>query len=208
MILKHFIPFALIIMVICMSCSSATSEPATWGDDMTYSYLDEKDRDTKAAMKVVKTSLNSRQRFYEREKIGNLAFFEVVTSAPPGVNDVDATSHYVGVILGKKPRLVSLPDKALFVHFAKNIRSNPDVLEFRARIRTAMLLATGSARFVEKLPPTWVDEDGTLIIHYHKLFYGGGRESPTREECTLTVDANQDFTLECAKPVYLEDHLY
>ncbi|MCL2326410.1 MAG: hypothetical protein FWC40_07965 [Proteobacteria bacterium] len=191
-----------------MSCSSASSEPAAWGDDMTRGYLYERDRDIKAAMTVVKATLSRRQEAYERYRIGNLAFFEIITLPHPDVMDVGARYQHVAVILGKKPRLVSLPDKALFAHFAKNIRPNPDILEFQDRIRTAMLLATGADRIVEKLPPTWVDENGILVIHYHKLFYGGGRESPTREECTLTVDANQDFTLECAKPVELEREFY
>jgi len=103
---------------------------------------------------------------------------------------------------------VSLPDKALFAHFAKNIRPNPNRLEFRDRIRTALILATGSYWIVEKLTPTWNDENGTLVIHYNKRFYGGGRERTTREECTLTVDANQDYAVECAEPVQLELEYY
>jgi len=208
MILKHFIPLGFIVMIICMSCSSASSEPAVWGDDMSYSYLFKGDADTKAVMAVVTRTLGSRQKAQPSDKIGNLGFVEVSTFPHPGTLDVDATSQYVAVILGKKPRLVTLPDKALFVHFAKNIRPNPDMLEAWWRIKTAVLLATGSGRIADKPEPTWSDENGILVIHYHRYVDSDNmgqtmRQPPPRlEECTLTVDANQDFMLECVDRGY------
>jgi len=187
---------------------SIANAEATWDDDMSYDFLIDGNTDTKAAMAVVVATLSSSQRAHARDKIGNLAFIEIITSPPPGLNDVDATRQYVGVILGKRPRLVSFPDKVLFAHFAKNIRSDLDKLKFRDRIKTAVLLATGSVRIADKPEPTWNDENGILVIHYHRYVDSGSmgqtmrQPSPRLEECTLTVDVNQDFTLECVDRGY------
>ena len=166
---------------------------------MAYGFLVDGDADTKAAMTVVKATLESRQKAYARNKIGNLALIEVITLPHPKKTDVDATRQYVAVILGKKPHLVSLPDKALFAHFAKNIRPNPDKLKFRDRIRTVLLLATDSGNFEDEPAPTWTDEGGTLVIHYFRHIPSSttGKSYPILQECTLTVDVNQDYTLVC-----------
>jgi len=171
---------------------------------MTYGFLLEKEADTKAAMAAVSATLRSGQQAYARYKIGNLGFIDVHTSAPAGVRDANGTSQYVAVILGTKPRVVNLPDKALFTHFAKNIRPNPDKIKLTRRVETALLLATGSGSFIdepEALAPTWTDENGTLVIRYHK-YIGGGMTRPQQAACTLTVDAEQAFTLECGEPSY------
>jgi len=196
---------------------------ATWGNDMTYNPFRRDDADTKAAMAVIEAYLdanrrahehrwqelisripeaaevqaNLEQRAYVHYGIGNLAFVDVITSPHPGLSGVDATSHYVAVILGDKPRLVELPDKALFVHFAENIRQNPEKLKLENRIRTAQILAIGSSSYEKKPPPTWTDEDGTLVIRYSTHF-AEGRRWRDLYECILTVNAEQEFTQACA----------
>ncbi|MCL2326086.1 MAG: hypothetical protein FWC40_06290, partial [Proteobacteria bacterium] len=242
MSLKHLVTSSL-IMVVCMSCSSAspqlslqeaiqTVEPvtvteateATWGDDMTYASLYNDDASTEAVMAVVEAYFDANRRAREREwqefvgrfpeaanltpvtvnqsarirdKIGNLVFVEVSTVVPDLAHS-DGPNRYVGVILGDHPRLVNLPDKALFVHFAKNIRLAPDKLKAWERIKTALLLATGSNRYESDPYPTWTDEGGTLVIRYHTHYPDGAERRDSRlYECVLTVDANQDFTHAC-----------
>jgi len=226
MILKHLVPSGL-IMAVCMSCSPTSPSPsqpqesaqtatpvievseAVWGDDMNRGSLFDEEADTKQAMAVVNATLSSRQRAHARYSIGNLAFVEVITSPDPELIDVDATNLHVAVVLGDKPRLVSLPDKALFAHFARNIRPNPDKLEFKHRIRTALLLATNSDWIADESEPTWIDENGILVIHYHRYVDSDSgtlsmrQPPPILQECTLTVDANQDFTLECIDRGYM-----
>jgi len=218
MVIKHLMPSGLIIMVVCMSCSSASSQPspqesaqfpnptpvaenpdATWGNDMTRASLLRDSADTKVTMAVVEASLSAGQEAYARYRIGNLAFVEIMTLPHPEEKDVNATHQYVAVILGDKPRLVSLPDKVLFAHFAKNIRPNPDKIDSRNRIRTALLLATDSGSYEDEPTPTWTDEGGTLIIHYRRYVNSSntGKSYPILQECTLIVDVNQDFTLKC-----------
>jgi len=171
---------------------------------MAYTLLRERDADAKLAMAVVSPTLRSNQKAFARHKMGNLAFVEVRTSAPPDLKDKDGSStQYVAVILGTTPRVVNLPNKAIFVHFAKNIRSAPDKLELKDRIRTALLLATGSSKYIgepEALAPTWTDKGGTLVIRYHKNIGGGGMMRPQQVACTLTVDAEQAFTHHCGEP--------
>lgn len=171
---------------------------------MTYGYMPEKDASTKAAMAAVSATLRPGQKAYARYKISNLGFIEVRTPAPTDITDVDGSSQYVAVLLSPKPRLVKLPDETLFAHFVKNIRPNPDKIKLTRRVRTALLLATGSGDFIdepEALAPTWTDENGTLVIRYHK-YVGGGMVRPQQAKCTLTVDAGQAFTLECGEPFW------
>jgi len=213
----------LTLVAACMSCSSASSQsPASdpaapagaevsavknsetaWGDDMAYGYMPEKDADTKSAMAVVSATLKSGQKAYARYSVGNLGFVEVRTSAPAGARDVSGSSQHIAVILGPTPRLVKLPDETLFEHFVKNIRPNPDKLKLTRRVKTALLLATGSGDFIdepEALEPTWLDEGGTLTIRYHQYVGGGGMVRPLQTECTLTVNADQAFTHICGEP--------
>jgi len=207
-----------------MSCSSTSSQPSpqksaqasakesaqtdspvaqntqtAWGDDMTRGRLVGDNADRQMVMSIVDPTLNANQKAYPRYKVGNLAFVEVITMPDPRIRDVDATRQNVAIILGENPHLVALPDKALFAHFAKNIRPNPDMLEVGDRIRTALLLATDSDSCEDEPTPTWTDAEGTLTIHYHRKVSSSriGRAYPILQACTLTVDANQDFTLEC-----------
>jgi len=93
--------------------------------------------------------------------------------------------------------LVNLPNKALFVHFAKNVRPNPNVIDSNLRIWTAVVLATGLGGAQRKpARATWTDKDGTLVIHYYRHITDPDIDDLMLQECTLTVDANQDYTLE------------
>jgi len=174
---------------------------AIWGDDMSYKWLFTKEDDAKVASDVVAPTLRSNQTARARDRVGNLVFVEVFTSPPPTITDLNETRHYVGVILGERPRVVNLPDKVLFAHFAKNIRPNPDKIETGDRIRTALLLAD-SAYLVRGSEPTWTDEDGTLVIHYQKFVFSGDMNPNERFTCTLTADADQNFTVDCIDQCY------
>ena len=205
---------------------AAEVSEATWGDDMTYGRLRSDDTSTEAVMAVVGAYFDANRRVHEREwqefmsrfpestdytplplnqtarirdKIGNLVFVEIATIPDQDLISIhNARYEYVAVILGDNPRLVNLPDKALFVHFAKNIRSDPDKLEAWDRIKTALLLATGSNRYERDPYPTWTDEGGTLVIRYHTHYPdGASRRESDLFECILTVDAEQDFTHVC-----------
>jgi len=171
-----------------------------WENDMSYGFLLDREPDTKAALAIVESVLRTRQKAYPRFRIGNLAFVEIITAPPPGLTDVTGTTEYVGVILGAKPRLVPMPNKALFAHFAKNVRPDPEKLRFDRRIRAALILATGSDHYLsgDDVPgPTWTDENGTLVIRYQK-FVGQGMMRPKKVDCTLTTDDQQAFILDCS----------
>jgi len=218
MLPKHLLPYGLILMAVCMSCSSTSSQPsakkfvqdnvsapvtkapeAVWDNDLTLGTMFDEDANTKIASSIVEASLLPGQKAYTRYSIGNLAFAEIIPPPPPKTRDINGTRHYVAVILGDEPRLVELPSKALFAQFAENVRINPGNIEMRDRIGTALILATASDNYESEPAPTWVDENGTLTIHYHRKVSSSriGRAYPILQACTLTVDANQDFTLEC-----------
>jgi len=164
---------------------------------MTFAFILDND-EAEEILTFVRATLGTRQEAYRRDKVGNLAFIEIITMPDPDVMHGERTRQYVAVILGKKPRLVSLPDKALFAHFAKKVRPNPDVIESEDRIWTAMVLATGVGGLERKpAPPTWTDENGTLVIHYYRHIPDPDDYDLMVQECTLTVDTNQDYTLEC-----------
>ncbi|MCL2326867.1 MAG: hypothetical protein FWC40_10295 [Proteobacteria bacterium] len=206
------------------SAVAIEASEATWGNDMIYGSLFKGDADTEAVLAVVEVYFDAKQKAYEREwqefvsripeaadetpatvvrrayarySIGNLAFVEISTVVLE-LTHSDGRNRYVGVILGDNSRLVDLPDKVLFVHFAKNIRPNPEKLEVDERIRTALLLAIGLDGYERDPAPTWTDEDGALVIRYKTHYPNASmRWDNDLYECILTVDADQAFTHAC-----------
>ncbi|MCL2815104.1 MAG: hypothetical protein FWD23_10940 [Oscillospiraceae bacterium] len=187
----------------CLKCGSSVSESKLelnesrngkyyLSDDMRYNFLENEDK--KTVMSTVEKTLLPNQRAYPRFRVGNIAFVEISTSAPQ-LTDSSGSRKYAGVILGDEPRLVSMPNKELFTHFAKIVRADPGIMEPSRRIRAALILATGDeSRGRDKdAEPTWTDENGVLIIKYRVL--RGGMLLWT-EARMLIVDENQDFTIE------------
>ncbi|MCL2325211.1 MAG: hypothetical protein FWC40_01720 [Proteobacteria bacterium] len=175
---------------------------------------------------IVSPMLGEWDKVYEESRvdvgsrIDNLVFVEIHLGCPPGF-----FSEYFGcarsvsrvaVILGEKPRIVELPDEALFVHFMKNIRKTPRALELSTKMRTTLMLLTGDSNFVassindpNQMPcpdelltrgcrdefilenTTWTDKDGVLVIQYRTS------DSWWDYECRLRVDAEQRAMRRC-----------
>jgi len=162
-------------------------------NDMRYAYLSVGNKDTRTAISIVNSTLSPDQKAHPRFRVGNIAFIEIITSTP-NLTDSFSSSKYVGVILGDEPRLVPMPSKELFTHYAKIVRANPGIMEPNQRIRAALILATGNESYkVDE--STWTDEDGSLIIKYNALVRLNMAKSITTSN-TLTVDANQNFTID------------
>jgi len=148
-------------------------------------------------MDVINETLRDNQQAYPRFKVEDMAFVEVITLS--SMLDVNSKRNYYIVLLGDEPKIVLPPDKELFVRFASAIRHDPDQMTESQRIRTALILATGEESdnmMGDEFQPTWTDEDGVLAICYSKLV-GNGMAMPSKYKCTLTVDENQEYTLEC-----------
>jgi|GEM_PF-6330132 len=58
-------------------------------------------------------------------------------------------------------------------------------------IESALRLATGSDSYEEAPAPTWSDEDGTLVVRYHRYISKDDQAQPSLHACTLTVDASR-----------------
>jgi len=152
---------------------------------------------TKTVMDVVGETLRDNQQAYPRFKVDNMAFVEIITPPPPNFMDVNGTREYIVVLLDDEPKRVLVPNKELFVRFMSVVRPDPDVMTESQRTRAALILATGADpdNMMGEEQPTWTDEEGILTISYLKLV-GNGMAMPSKYSCTLTVDENQDFTVE------------
>jgi hypothetical protein len=205
---KLIYTFLIMNTILSSTCNAQSPSPPpdfsdiNWNTDMRYGNFPERDKETKDAMAIVNKTLRARQKAYPRFKVGNVGFIDIITSPHPQVMDANSSTHTVAVILGEKPQMVAIANKELFALFAKNIRRNPEQIELSRRIGVAVLLATGSRHTLDNdksenntLPP-WSDDGSTLVIRFKRLS-GGGMMRPRCEACTLTVDENQHFTLEC-----------
>jgi len=178
-----------------------------WHEDMT-NRLRKDGEEYNTAKAMVEATLGQNRSCHVRYALGNVALVEVIKAPWPTVSDSEGARWYVAVILGDTPRLVQLPDKSLFAHFAGVIRANPDILEPDLRLGTALRLATGDGNREDEPAPTWTDENGILTIRYHKNIDTGSWIEPSRlHDCTITVDARQDYTVDCVDigPVYDDD---
>jgi hypothetical protein len=200
-----------LLIVLTMSNSTCNAQsPApppdfsdiNWNVEMLYGNFPEREKETKDAMAVVNKTLRARQKAYPRFKVGNVGFIDVITTPYPQVMDANGSTHTVAVVLGAHPRIIAMPNKELFALYASNIRQNPEQIELSRRIALAVLLATGSRNTIERKNDDdvslsqWDDDGNTLVVRFDRL-KGGGMMRPRREACTLTVDENQHFTLEC-----------
>ena len=198
--MKKIIAALLLPIIALAGCSgSKENEMKASDDDMRYSYLSEKGEDTKTAMSVVKNNLRERQTAYERFRVGNMVFIEIHTD--PVVHAPDtwgAEREYVVVILDDKPCMVSAPNQELFARFMESVRADPDIMKLNQKVRTALILATGYDSYSDKEEhtPTWVDENGVLVIGYYNYESDSPMIAPTLTAYRLIVDENQNFTLE------------
>ena len=174
-------------------------------DDMRYYSLSDGDPETRVAMAVVNEALRAdpkpgwTQNAYPRFRVGSMAFVEVRSTPIAGVRDLSGSSEYVVVVLDDEPQLHRTPNAALFARFATVVRADPDLLELRHRIRTALTLTTGSGDYISDdwAQPTWTDEDGILTIRYYRYNRGmSDMVRPTILACEITVDENQSYTIE------------
>ena len=174
-------------------------------DDMRYYQLSDRDAETRAAMSVVNAALRADQRPYQtqtaypRFRVGNMAFIQIRTTPTAGVRDLGGSSRYVVVVLGAEPQRVGTPNAELFARFMSVVRADPDIMEQRHRIRTALILATGDDDYIgsDGALPTWTDEDGVLVISYYNYVRQmSDMVRPSVAASTLTVDENQNFIIE------------
>ena len=175
-------------------------------DDMRYYNMSDRDAETKNAMRIVNESLRANPRpgwtqtAYPRFRVGVMAFIEVRTAPMAGVRDLSGSSAYVVVLLEDELRLVNTPNSDLFARFAGAIRADPDLMTLSQRLRTALILATGSGSYISDIDesePTWTDEDGVLVIRYYRyVTQTSSMVRPTIAACTITVDENQTFTID------------
>ena len=198
-----------------LSSDNVENIAAMAGDEMSYSTLGEKDKDTKTAMSVVNGFLNANRKAhqtqtgYPRFRVGNMAFVEIRTVPNVDVRDLDIPSEYVVVVLGDNPQLSRTPNRELFANFMKVIRADPDIMTLNQRVRTALVLATGDDSYIgaEGYEPTWTDEDGILVISYYR--YTGSRMMVQEKTAfTLTVDENQDYVICKVSDLFSEPQVY
>ncbi len=197
---------------------------AVWGDDMTYTFLDEDNKDGKRALKIAK-KYGDYKNYYPRYRIGNLAILDASTPPPKNVMDANSKTGTVGVIFGDEPRYVTFPNQELLSHFMKRTRYTPNIIQkidsnpqkqeefsLRTRINITLLLATGNSNYIQSYDlkssvlkhyniephePSWSDENGTLTIIYFRM-RGNGMMAPIPTQCTITIDENNHANYTCA----------
>ena len=172
---------------------------------MQYSLLSKDKKEAKKPLSIVNKALRSdkkpfqTQTAYPRFRVDNMVFIEVHTAPTAEVRDLNGSSSYVVVVLDEGMRLVRLPNKELFARFASLIRAAPDLMAPHHKLRTALTLATGNGDYTsstDKSEPSWVDEDGILVIKYYA--YIRQMSSMVRPRIalrTLTVDENQNYSI-------------
>ena len=211
-----------ITSLVGMGCSTSTSvntmsdDMAVWHDELSYGYMDlDEDKEARKAFKFAKRHGGYRD-YYSRFHLGNLYFIDGSTPAPGQTQDLDGNAGALGVITGKKTRLVHLPDDALFAQFMAAIRSNPDKLKLETRFTIMAYLADTGEIFTkreierakrnnafkwyqiepEPQDPKWLEDNGTLILDYYSY-----RVEETYNQvfvkCQLRVDSSQQYTISC-----------
>ena len=198
-----------------LAAQPPSGDAAVWHDELSYGYMDiEDDKEARSAFKFAKRHGNYKD-YYARFRLGNLYFVDGSTPAPRFTQDLDGKSGRLGVIMGKKPRLVSLPDAALFAQFMAAIRPNPEMLSLERRFRAMEYLAgTGeiltkreiersqkynAERYqLEPQEPRWIEENGTLLFDYYTYRHNGdSMMAPYLVKCQLRVDSAQKYTISC-----------
>jgi len=191
-----------------------------WSDDIARTHFPKKDSRYQQVLDAV-NAMNAdffNAKMLSDYRYGNLVLVRVAYQIPAP----DATpipDKIVAVILGAKTlRLLELPNKELFAHFARVVQDNLTMLQRDDRIEVAASLATGYRYRIldnvkegrendnHKYVPTWQESGGEITIQYHREILGNtfGRVPNRKQSCTITVDANQNFMQECSEPVPLD----
>ena len=176
-------------------------------DDMRHYYLWDRDAAGRLAMATIeKVFVSSEFWTYLTHpifRIGNMAFFRIQPIPAIETKDLDMFPEFVVVVLGIEPRLVHMPSKELFAKFMNAVRADSGLMTPGQRLLAALILATGDDRYMDSrideggIDPTWTDEDGVLVILFHRYARSVNyRSARKRVACTLTVDENQNFIFE------------
>ncbi len=191
---------------------SMTEDTAVWHDELSYGYMDpDEDKEARQALKFAKKH-GGYKDYYSRFSLGNLYFIDGSSPASILAQDLGGKGGALGVIMGKNPRLVHLPDNALFAQFMAAIRPNPDKIKLETRCTIIEYLAdTGeifTKRQIAKLKQNkaqyqiefeetrWIEENGTLVIDYYS--YRIEEEyNQVVVKCQLRVDSSQQYTITC-----------
>ena len=194
------------------SVHAMPEDTAVWLDELSYGSMDpDEDKRARQALKFAKKH-GGYKDYYSRFRLGNLYFIDGSSPAPAWTQDLEGKSGALGVIMGKPPRLVHLPDDALFAQFMAAIRPDPDKLKLETRCTILEYLAdTGrifSKRQIAKLKlnkaqyqieleeTRWIEENGTLVIDYYS--YRIEEEyNQVVVKCQLRVDSSQQYTITC-----------
>jgi len=192
---------------------TAVDSEAVWHDELSFGFMDtDDDKDADKAFKFAKKG-GSFKNYYARFNLGNLYFVEGSTPAPEDVMDSNGKSGYLGVIMSQTPRLVVLPDKALFAQFMTALRKKPESLSMERRTRALKFLANTGEMLtqramtndnnikhfkIEPQDPSWNDENGMLTIDYYS-YRSEGNMAPYLVKCQLRVDSAQEYTLNCER---------
>ncbi len=206
------------LSILGLGCSSpaqsqSPADAATWHDELSFGYMDTDDaKEAAQAFKFAKSS-GGFENYYARFNLGNLYFVEGSTPPPKYVQDADGKSGYLGIIMGKNPRLVPLPDKALFAQFMTAFR--PDRTKLKGdRLNMILRYLAGTGEIltkksmddtnireryqIEPQDPSWTEENESLVFNYYTYrSRGNSMMAPYLAKCQLHVDSAQQFTLEC-----------
>lgn len=186
------------------------ADAAVWHDELSFGFMDTDDDPNAAkAFKFAKKG-GAFENYYARFNLGNLYFVEGSTPPPKFVQDADGMSGYLGIVIGDIPRLIPLPDKALFAQFMTALRPNLDKLK-GDRLHMALRYLAGTGEILTKSPmalntqnhtpiedPTWTEKNGTLSFNYYTYrSRGSSMMAPYLAKCQLIIDSSQQFSLEC-----------
>lgn len=194
---------ALVASSLTAACSPAikeNAEPAIqptafeWTAPLEYEYMDDDSSNIKKYHKIIDRNLKKNEQAKPICRLGNLVFFEIKHNT----RAADAAYSYRSAAVALPDTYFALPDETLFKTFSEAARSKPSALEEYLRVKAMIILSTGNPRYLQEPEdqPTWNDQNGRLEIVYFRL-KSNGMAAETKEKCTLTVDSDQHFTVDC-----------
>ena len=166
-----------------------------------FSYLDDRTEEGKNTLKLLKEKLSGHYDAYILFVFDDFIFIKLQHKMPPGIMVSGPWgSSFVAIKRGSN-EVTQLPDEALFVRAMQQIRSKPDDFDPEQRIQLAIILATGTDRYLSSPDnvspaPVWTDSDGVLKIYFHR-FASLGNQFPNRQECTLSAASDNKPQLSC-----------
>ncbi|MBR4985527.1 MAG: hypothetical protein IKY83_07305 [Proteobacteria bacterium] len=203
MIKKILTRAAIVLSSLSAACTPSIKEPTDtpvtpsvfeWTAPLEYEYMDEDNSQLKKYTKIISQNLEKNEKASPICRLGNLMFYEIKHATKA----TDAVYTYRSAAVALPDTYFELPNEALFKTFSEAVRSKPDSLEDYVRVRAMVILTTGNPRYLQEPEdaPTWNDQDGHLEIIYYRL-RSNGMAAETKEKCVLSVDADQNFTVDC-----------